>query len=158
MAEALRALGGCAEEAPDGLIVEGRSLRGGTVDGCGDHRVVMSAAVLATACQGPVTILGAEAADKYTMTYGDTEEEKKKHLVRTSATPMGMKTSYTYDAYGNATATVNQKSASDPFIRTEAEYNAPSGTDAEGNALDNRRQLPRSNRGRPRQRRHPRIE
>ena len=64
MAEALRALGGCAEEAPDGLIVEGRSLRGGTVDGCGDHRVVMSAAVLATACQGPVTILGAEAADK----------------------------------------------------------------------------------------------
>ena len=64
MAETLRALGGCAEEAPDGLIVEGRSLRGGTVDGCGDHRVVMSAAVLATACQGPVTILGAEAADK----------------------------------------------------------------------------------------------
>ena len=64
MAEALRALGGCAEEAPDGLIVEGRALRGGTVDGCGDHRVVMSAAVLATACQGPVTILGAEAADK----------------------------------------------------------------------------------------------
>ena len=64
MAEALRALGGCAEEAPDGLIVEGRALRGGTVDGCGDHRVVMSAAVLATACHGPVTILGAEAADK----------------------------------------------------------------------------------------------
>ena len=47
MAEALRALGGCAEEAPDGLIVEGSTLRGGTVDGCGDHRVVMSAAVLA---------------------------------------------------------------------------------------------------------------
>ena len=64
MAEALRALGGCAEEAPDGLIVEGSALRGGTVDGCGDHRVVMSAAVLATACHGPVTILGAEAADK----------------------------------------------------------------------------------------------
>ena len=64
MAEALRALGGCAEETPDGLIVEGRALRGGTVDGCGDHRVVMSAAVLATACHGPVTILGAEAADK----------------------------------------------------------------------------------------------
>ena len=64
MAEALRALGGCAEETPDGLIVEGSALRGGTVDGCGDHRVVMSAAVLATACHGPVTILGAEAADK----------------------------------------------------------------------------------------------
>lgn len=64
MAEALRALGGCAEEAPDGLVVEGSALWGGTVDGCGDHRVVMSAAVLATACQGPVTILGAEAADK----------------------------------------------------------------------------------------------
>ena len=64
MAEVLRALGGCAEETSDGLAIEGRPLAGGTVDGCGDHRVVMSAAVLATACQGPVSILGAEAADK----------------------------------------------------------------------------------------------
>ena len=71
------------------------------------------------------------------MTYGDTEEEKKKHLVRTSTTPMGMKAAYTYDAYGNVLATVNQKAEGEALIRTEAEYNAASGTDAEGNALDN---------------------
>ena len=40
------------------------SLTGGTVDGMNDHRVVMSAAVAATACAGPVTILGAEAVNK----------------------------------------------------------------------------------------------
>ena len=64
MARAIRALGGEAEETPDGLCIRGRQLKGGTVDGCGDHRVVMSAAVAATACQGPVTILGAEAVRK----------------------------------------------------------------------------------------------
>ena len=80
---------------------------------------------------------GAEETDKYVMTYGDTEEEKKKHLARTSTTPMGMKAAYTYDAYGNVLATVNQKAEGEALIRTEAEYNAASGTDAEGNALDN---------------------
>ncbi|MBR1586583.1 MAG: 3-phosphoshikimate 1-carboxyvinyltransferase [Clostridia bacterium] len=64
MAETIRALGGCAEELPDGLIIQGTALRGGTVDGQNDHRVVMSAAIAATACQGPVTIQGAEAVDK----------------------------------------------------------------------------------------------
>ena len=37
---------------------------GGTVDGKNDHRVVMSAAIAATVCEGPVTILGAEAVNK----------------------------------------------------------------------------------------------
>lgn len=64
MAEVIRALGGSAEEAPDGLTVHGTRLRGGTVDGHGDHRVAMSAAIAATVCAGPVTILGAEAVNK----------------------------------------------------------------------------------------------
>lgn len=64
MAGAIRALGGDAEEGPDGLIVRGCSLRGGTVDGANDHRVVMSAAIAATVCQNPVTITGAEAVQK----------------------------------------------------------------------------------------------
>ena len=50
--------------APDGLIVEGRALRGGTVDGCGDHRVVMSLAVLALAAGLALPISGAEAIAK----------------------------------------------------------------------------------------------
>ena len=61
----LKALGGaCAQEA-DSLTVYGVSvLPGGVVDGANDHRVVMSAAVAATRCQGAVVIRGAEAVKK----------------------------------------------------------------------------------------------
>ena len=64
MATVLNALGGQVEELPDGLIIHGTQLTGGTVDGMNDHRVVMSAAIAATGCAGPVTILGAEAVNK----------------------------------------------------------------------------------------------
>lgn len=60
----LRALGGRTEEGPDSLTVTGGSLTGGTVDGANDHRIVMAAAIAATACTAPVTILGAEAVAK----------------------------------------------------------------------------------------------
>lgn len=61
----LRVLGVEAEELPDGLSVRGgRRLSGGTVDGAGDHRIVMAAAAAAPVCTGPVTILGAEAVNK----------------------------------------------------------------------------------------------
>ena len=42
----------------------GRPLTGGTVSGANDHRIVMAAAVAATACAGSVTVLGAEAVHK----------------------------------------------------------------------------------------------
>ncbi|MBR3741564.1 MAG: 3-phosphoshikimate 1-carboxyvinyltransferase [Clostridia bacterium] len=64
MAQTILALGGNAEELPDGLVIHGTKLQGGTVNGQNDHRVVMSAAVAATACEGPVTILSAEAVNK----------------------------------------------------------------------------------------------
>ena len=61
----IRALGGECEELAEGLAVEGRGrLRGGTVDGENDHRIVMSAAVAAIICDAPVTILGAQASAK----------------------------------------------------------------------------------------------
>ena len=61
----LTALGSAAEEHPDALTVYGgTSLAGGTVDGANDHRIVMAAAIAATACTAPVTILGAEAVSK----------------------------------------------------------------------------------------------
>lgn len=61
----LTALGAQAEEGSDFLTVHGASaLQGGTVDGCGDHRIVMAATIAATACAGSVTILGAEAVAK----------------------------------------------------------------------------------------------
>lgn len=64
MARAIAALGGKTEEYPDGLKIYGTKLRGGTVDGMNDHRVVMSAAIAATICENPVNILGAEAVNK----------------------------------------------------------------------------------------------
>ena len=61
----LTALGGQSEELPDGLTVQGVArLAGGTVDGANDHRIVMAAAIAATACDAPVTILGAQAIRK----------------------------------------------------------------------------------------------
>lgn len=60
----LNALGGRAETGEDFLSVSGGSLTGGTVDGANDHRIVMAAAVAATACSGPVVIRGAEAVSK----------------------------------------------------------------------------------------------
>lgn len=64
-AEMLRALGGNVEEFPDRLIVHGGSpLHGGTVNGANDHRIVMSAAIAACCCKGPVTISDAQAVSK----------------------------------------------------------------------------------------------
>lgn len=60
----ISSLGGKAEEESDGLTVHGGTLSGGMVDGCGDHRIVMAAAIAATVCREPVTIRGAEAAAK----------------------------------------------------------------------------------------------
>ena len=61
----LQALGGTVEEGADSLTVQGQpQLLGGTVDGANDHRIVMAAAVAATACAGSVTVLGAEAVHK----------------------------------------------------------------------------------------------
>ena len=72
----LTALGGQAEEGPDSLTVRGvPHLSGGTVDGANDHRIVMAAAIAATFCDGPTTILGAEAVNK---SYPSFWEEFKK--------------------------------------------------------------------------------
>lgn len=61
----LRALGTEAEELPDGLVIRGgRTLAGGTVDACGDHRIAMSAAVAGGICRGAVTICGSECVQK----------------------------------------------------------------------------------------------
>lgn len=61
----LQALGGECEELADGLVIHGgMQLTGGFVEGCNDHRIVMAAAVAATAASGPVTITDSEAVNK----------------------------------------------------------------------------------------------
>ena len=57
-------LGGDAIIKGDMLIVAGTGYRGGTVDATNDHRIAMSAAIAATVCAGPVTILNAHEVKK----------------------------------------------------------------------------------------------
>ena len=60
----LRALGGQADADETTLTVYGTGLHGGTVDSHNDHRIAMSAAIAATVCDSPVTILGAQCVEK----------------------------------------------------------------------------------------------
>ena len=62
---ALNALGARVMEYPDSLTIYGQDcLTGGTVDCCNDHRIAMMAAIAATRCREPVTLLGAECVAK----------------------------------------------------------------------------------------------
>jgi len=56
MASGLLALGVRIEEQPDGAIIEGGTLRGGTVASLGDHRVAMAFAVAGQMVRGDVLI------------------------------------------------------------------------------------------------------
>ena len=65
VAETIHALGGCAEELPDGLVITGKpQLKGGTADSFGDHRIAMLAAVLASGCETEVTVQNAACTSK----------------------------------------------------------------------------------------------
>ena len=56
MATGLRALGVRIEEAPDGAMIEGGALHGGTVESNGDHRCAMAFAVAGAVASSAVTI------------------------------------------------------------------------------------------------------
>lgn len=71
----LTSLGGKADTTEDTLTVYGTGLKGGTVCSFSDHRIAMSAAIAATVCKEPVTILGAECVKK---SYPGFWEEHKK--------------------------------------------------------------------------------
>ena len=61
----IQALGGSVCLEGDDLLIQGQgSLEGGTVQGFGDHRIVMAAAIAALLCRQPVLIEGAQAAHK----------------------------------------------------------------------------------------------
>lgn len=61
MHEVITALGGRAEELPDGLVIHGGGLRGGKAPGHADHRVVMACGVAGLAADRPVEVDTAEA-------------------------------------------------------------------------------------------------
>ena len=62
MATELEKLGATVRELPDGIEIEPKVLRSGTVDSHGDHRIAMALAIGALAAAGPVTITDAGAA------------------------------------------------------------------------------------------------
>jgi 3-phosphoshikimate 1-carboxyvinyltransferase len=63
MASELQKLGADIKELPDGLVIKGTGLKGGSVHGHGDHRVVMAMTVAGLAADGKVTVDTAESAD-----------------------------------------------------------------------------------------------
>ena len=69
----LSGLGADVRITEDSLAICGKEkLAGGTVDGSGDHRIVMAAATAACACVNPVVIRGCEAVNKsYPSFFGD---------------------------------------------------------------------------------------
>lgn len=66
IADVLCKLGASVTEGADSLVIKGKdTLAGGvTVDSHNDHRIAMMAAILATRCQAPIRIVGAEAVEK----------------------------------------------------------------------------------------------
>lgn len=61
----LRAMGIAADELEDGMIIHGGTKpHGATVDGAGDHRIVMAFSVLAAAAEGDTVITGFSAINK----------------------------------------------------------------------------------------------
>jgi 3-phosphoshikimate 1-carboxyvinyltransferase len=65
IANMLAALGCHTETSDNEIIIFGTGkMRGGTVDGAGDHRIVMSAAIASCFCEEAVTIRGAQAVNK----------------------------------------------------------------------------------------------
>ena len=76
----------------------------------------------------------------YTQTWGSTDAEKKKHLLRSSTSPLSIVQEYTYDSKGNPTAALTRNSASSAIIRTTTAYTSnknyvASQTDARGKTV-----------------------
>lgn len=69
----ISSLGGSIEQHGDELLIHGTGiLQGGTADAENDHRIAMSAAIASLITEKPVTILGAECAEKsYSRFYED---------------------------------------------------------------------------------------
>lgn len=65
MAQAINTLGGNVKELADSLIIDGvQALKGGIVQGCNDHRIVMSLAAAAAVSKEPVSVTDPHSIEK----------------------------------------------------------------------------------------------
>ncbi len=83
---------------------------------------------------------GRPSGDKFTMTHGSTDAEKKTHLVKTSKSPLDMHQEYTYDNKGNVLTQKTRNSTGATFIKGETAYTtdrnyATEQTDARGKTV-----------------------
>lgn len=62
--EGLTSMGIAVEELPDGMKITGGKIKGGIVNGAGDHRIVMAFAVLAAFADGETIIEGYKSVNK----------------------------------------------------------------------------------------------
>ena len=78
VAETINALGGCAQELSDGLVITGKpQFKGGPADSFGDHRIAMLAAILASGCEGDVTVQNASCTSKSYPNFWETADALK---------------------------------------------------------------------------------
>ena len=76
MYDCLSKLGADITEEPGGLIIKGvPRLKGGTVSGYNDHRIVMAMAIASIVSDGPIIIEGAEAVNKSYPTFFEDFQE-----------------------------------------------------------------------------------
>jgi 3-phosphoshikimate 1-carboxyvinyltransferase len=74
MVEGLQSMGVNVKPMEDGLMIEGGSIRGGTINPYNDHRIAMALSVLGLASETEVTILDAGCVSKsYPGFWGDME-------------------------------------------------------------------------------------
>lgn len=63
--EGLRNIGADVEERSDSLLIRGgKTLHGGVIDGCNDHRIVMAFSIASTAINDKITVTNAESINK----------------------------------------------------------------------------------------------
>jgi len=63
MAQGLKSLGVEARETPDGIVIHGGRLRGGSIDSHGDHRIAMSFSIAALVAEGAITVRDCKNVD-----------------------------------------------------------------------------------------------
>ena len=83
---------------------------------------------------------GRPSTAQYTQAWGDTDAERKKHLLRTAQSPTGVIRAYTYDAKGNVLTGTTRNAAGTLTIASSAAYTADgnyvsSQTDARGKTV-----------------------
>lgn len=86
MADGLRALGADITDTPDGAIINGGRLSGGTADSCGDHRTAMSFSMASLICDGPITVLDCDNVNTSFPGFAQIAKKAGLNIVEQSAT------------------------------------------------------------------------